>query len=309
MESLGQLTGGVAHAFNNALTAIVRNLELVKQNGAVEGIALAQIDAALAAARNDASIVSQMLVFARKRMMRPLTLDLNKTLEEIAALIARSCNKSMELKFELGSDLKPARADPSQLQTSILNLVLNASDAMPDGGTLTIATANAQLLDHERLPPGDYLAVSVSDNGSGMSNEVMERAFEPFFRTKDIGKGSGLGLSTVYGMARQLGGDVTIVSAPGHGSTIRLLLPAASLDEASAGSKARNRAEAAPAKDASRAKVIFVEDDFLVSMATEEILRDGGFEVHTAARAEQGLELLKQHPDVDLPLTISACRA
>ena len=294
MESLGQLTGGVAHDFNNALTAIVGNLELVKQSGAVQGIALAQIDAALAAARNGASIVSQMLVFARKRMMQPLTLDLNKTLEEITALIARSCSESIELRFELASDLKPARADPSQLQTSILNLVVNACDAMPDGGTLTIATANVEILDHDRLAPGEYLAVSVSDNGTGMTNEVIEHAFEPFFTTKDIGQGSGLGLSTVYGMARQLGGDVTIVSSPGRGSTIELLLPAASLADTSVEATAREKVLAAPAKDdATPAKVIFVEDDFLVSMATEEILRDGGFEVHTAARAEQGLELLK----------------
>ena len=301
MESLGQLTGGVAHDFNNALTAIVGNLELLKQSGAVQGIALAQIDAALAAARNGAAIVSQMLVFARKRMLQPLTLDLNKTLEEIRALITRSCNESIQLKFDLASDLKPAQADPSQLQTSLLNIVVNACDAMPDGGTLIISTANRHVSAHDRLAPGDYVVLSVSDTGTGMSTEVLEHAFEPFFTTKDIGKGTGLGLSTVYGMARQLEGDVTIASSPGRGTTIELLLPAA--DRASESITPRKRAETSSAKEAARAKVIFVEDDFLVSMATEEILRDGGLEVRTASRAEQALDLLQQHPDLDLLIT------
>jgi PAS domain S-box-containing protein len=299
MESLGQLTGGVAHDFNNALTAIVGNLELVKQSGSVQGIALAQIEAALTAARNGATIVSQMLAFARKRMLQPLILDLHQTVREIEVLVGRSCNESVELKFDFADDIPPIEADPSELQSSLVNLVINACDAMPDGGTLTIGSARRMLQSHPHLSPGEYVVLTVRDTGTGMTDEVRQHAFEPFFTTKEIGKGTGLGLSAVYGMARQLGGDVNIVTSEGQGTTIELLLPAASPGTPVPARKAES---AAPATG-TRSKIVFVEDDFLVGMATEEILREAGFEVYTAARAEQGLELIAQHPDVDLLIT------
>ena len=299
MESLGQLTGGVAHDFNNALTAIVGNLELVKQSGSVQGIALAQIEAALAAARNGATIVSQMLAFARKRMLQPLILDLNQTVREIEVLVGRSCNESIELTFDFADDVPPIEADPGELQSSLVNLVINACDAMPDGGTLTIGSARRTVQSHPHLSPGEYVVLTVRDTGTGMTDEVRQHAFEPFFTTKEIGKGTGLGLSAVYGMARQLGGDVNIVTSEGEGTTIELLLPAASPGTPVPARKAES---AAPAVG-TRSKIIFVEDDFLVSMATEEILREAGFEVYTAARAEQGLELIAQHRDVDLLIT------
>jgi PAS domain S-box-containing protein len=299
MESLGQLTGGVAHDFNNALTAIVGNLELVKQSGAVEGVTLAQIEAALTAARNGATIVSQMLAFARKRMLQPLILDLNQTLREIEVLVGRSCSESVELKFDLADDIPPIEADPSELQSALINLVINACDAMPDGGTLTIGSARRTLQSHPHLPPGDYVVLTVCDTGTGMTDDVRQHAFEPFFTTKEIGKGTGLGLSAVYGMARQLGGDVNIVTSEGQGTTIELLLPAASPGTPV---PARKSESAAP-ETGTPSKIVFVEDDFLVSMATEEILREAGFEVYTAARAEQGLELIAQNPDIDLLIT------
>ena len=299
MESLGQLTGGVAHDFNNALTAIVGNLELVKQSGAVEGVTLAQIEAALTAARNGATIVSQMLAFARKRMLQPLILDLNQTLREIEILVGRSCNESVELKFDLADDIPPIEADPSELQSALINLVINACDAMPDGGTLTIGSARRTLQSHPHLSPGDYVVLTVQDTGTGMTDDVRQHAFEPFFTTKEIGKGTGLGLSAVYGMARQLGGDVNIVTSEGRGTTIELLLPAA----APGTPVPARKVESAVSPGGTRFKIIFVEDDFLVGMATEEILRDAGFEVYTAARAEQGLELIAEHPDVDLLIT------
>jgi len=299
MESLGQLTGGVAHDFNNALTAIVGNLELVKQSGSVQGIALAQIEAALTAARNGATIVSQMLAFARKRMLQPLILDLHQTVREIEVLVGRSCNESVELKFDFADDIPPIEADPSELQSSLVNLVINACDAMPDGGTLTIGSARRTLQSHPHLSPGEYVVLTVTDTGTGMTDEVRQHAFEPFFTTKEIGKGTGLGLSAVYGTARQLGGDVNIITSEGQGTTIELLLPAASPGTPVPARKA----ESASPDTGTRSKIVFVEDDFLVGMATEEILREAGFEVYTAARAEQGLELIAQHPDVDLLIT------
>ena len=299
MESLGQLTGGVAHDFNNALTAIVGNLELVKQSGAIQGIALAQIEAALTAARNGATIVSQMLAFARKRMLQPLILDLNQTVREIEVLVGRSCNESIELEFDFADDVPPIETDPSELQSGLINLVINACDAMPDGGTLTIGSAMRTLQSHPHLPPGEYVVLTVRDTGTGMTDDVRQHAFEPFFTTKEIGKGTGLGLSAVYGMARQLGGDVNIVTSEGQGTTIELLLPAAAPGTPVPARKAGSVTAAA----GTRSTIIFVEDDFLVGMATEEILREAGFEVYTAARAEQGLELIAQHPDVDLLIT------
>jgi len=226
LEALGQLSGGVAHDFNNMLTAIISNLQLVQGSVSLQGTPRRQIEAALQAARNGASVVRQMLVFARKQSIEPMEFKVRDALEEIAALIRRSCHENVRMELEFSPDAEWIIAEPSQLQTSVLNLVLNGCDAMPGGGTLKVSTAKRRIAYHDILPPGEYVCIAVSDTGTGMTPDVLDHALEPFFTTKEVGKGTGLGLSTVYGAIRQFGGDVKITSVPGEGTTVELLLPA-----------------------------------------------------------------------------------
>jgi CheY-like chemotaxis protein len=206
----------------------------------------------------------------------------------------------MELEFS--PDAEWVMAEPSQLQTSILNLVLNGCDAMPDGGTLKVSTAKRRIDYHDILPPGEYVCISVSDTGTGMTPEVLDHALEPFFTTKDVGKGTGLGLSTVYGSVRQFGGDVKIKTALGEGTTVELLLPAGTgvarhVDKpADTAAEEPNNGEPSPV-------VLYVEDDFLVGMATMDLLESEGYRVLSAPRADVALKTLEANPDIALLLT------
>lgn len=303
MEALGHLTGGVAHDFNNFLTAIISSLKSVKASEKLDLTLLPQVDAALQAARNAASVVRQMLVFARKHAPQLVTIDVNKAVGDIVGLVRRSAHENVRLKLELSEQLSPARTDPVHLQTSILNLAVNAIDAMPQGGLLTIATRNCRIGRHERLAPGDYVCIAVSDTGGGMSDEILAHAFEPFFTTKELGKGTGLGLSMVYAAAQQLNGDVAIDSVPGEGTTVTLLLPAA---QAESGRKAEPEAalpRAAEVPANQRLHVLYVEDDFLVALATLNILEKAGIDVRSASRADEALGVLDLHPEIDILLT------
>jgi CheY-like chemotaxis protein/two-component sensor histidine kinase len=302
MEALGHLTGGVAHDFNNFLTAIIGNLENMRSNPALDSSLLHQLDASLQAAQNGASVVRQMLVFARKAATQFVTTDVNSTVGEIMSLVRRSAHENIELKLDLSEKLRPARTDPVQLQTCILNLAVNAIDAMPQGGLLTIATKNCPISRHERLKPGNYVCITVSDTGFGMSPEVQAHAFEPFFTTKELGKGTGLGLSMVYGAVQQLGGEVQLKSRPERGTVVRMVIPAAESAEP-ARELAQGASQPAKAPCQQRLSVLYVEDDFLVGLATIETLEKAGIEVRSAARAEEGLRLLGEHPEIDVLLT------
>jgi hypothetical protein len=306
MESLGQLTGGIAHDFNNILTAIISNIELLRGKATDVG-QQPQLEAALQAAQNGAALVRQMLVFARKQPLQALPVDLNAIVREIAELIRHSTPGNVALRLELAADLKPVKADPSQLQMCILNLAVNARDAMPSGGTLTITTASHQRIEQSPdIPAGDYICLSVSDTGVGMTPEVLQHVFEPFFTTKEIGKGTGLGLAMVYGVTRQLGGEVTIQSEPGKGTAVRIMLPASDVAV-----RAVPEADMMPADMPASAEpvdvlpvdVLYVEDDTLVGMATTAILESGGFQVHQAMNGEQALASLAQHPQIKLLVT------
>ena len=229
MEALGQLTGGIAHDFNNVLTVILNSLESARASSDGHPKTRERLDRAMEAARNGASLVQQMLIFARRHPLQVRPTDLNRIVSSAVAMFSRSCPESVEICTDLAPDLRWATADATQVQTAILNLALNARDSMPSGGRLIIAARN---MPEGRplpanLPPGDYVSITVTDTGMGMSPDVLARVLEPFFTTKEIGKGTGLGLSMVYSTIKQMGGDIEIESRPGEGTSVRLILPAA----------------------------------------------------------------------------------
>jgi PAS domain S-box-containing protein len=232
MEALGQLTGGIAHDFNNLLTAILGGLEVTRRR-TEDPRSLKLIDSSISAAQRGAKLIAQLMAFARKQNLQIEFLPLNTLVHEMHELLERSVGASVRLAYEFAPDVWPVMADASQVQTALLNLAINARDAMPGGGTLRIETGNQCLAVEEAdLPAGDYAVLSVQDTGTGMSEEVQARLFEPFFTTKDVGKGTGLGLAQVYGFVRQSGGGVRVRSVVGQGTTFAILLPRAKSGEA-----------------------------------------------------------------------------
>jgi PAS domain S-box-containing protein len=229
IEALGQLTGGIAHDFNNLLTAILGGLE-VSRRRITDPRTLHMLDSATQAAERGARLVAQLLAFARKQTLETETVSLDKLLQEMRELLERSLGGAIHVEVSLEPDLWPVVADATQLQVALLNLAINARDAMPNGGSLTIRARNVRITGTERtshLEAGAYVEIAVQDVGIGMTAEVLAQVFEPFFTTKPVGKGTGLGLSMVYGFVRQSSGDIAIESAPGAGTTIRMLLPRA----------------------------------------------------------------------------------
>jgi PAS domain S-box-containing protein len=229
MEALGQLTGGIAHDFNNLLTAILGGLEVTRLR-IEDPRTLRMIDSSVSAAQRGAKLIAQLMAFARRQNLELDYVPINELLQEMRELLERSVGSAVTLSFDFASDVWPVMADASQVQTAVLNLAINARDAMPKGGALRIATGNALIrgpVDGTDVPPGDYATLSVEDTGTGMSDEVKGRLFEPFFTTKELGKGTGLGLAQVYGFVRQSGGDVRVDSVLGRGTKITILLPKA----------------------------------------------------------------------------------
>jgi len=227
MEALGHLTGGIAHDFNNLLTAILGGLEVTRMR-IEDPRTLKLIDSSISAAQRGAKLIAQLMAFARRQNLQVEYLPINTLVEEMRELLERSVGTSVTLTFDFAPDAWPVMADASQVQTAVLNLAINARDAMPNGGSLRISTGNTLI---ETPPPGTELAagayatLTVEDTGTGMTDEVKMRLFEPFFTTKDVGKGTGLGLAQVYGFVRQSGGDVLVDSTLGRGSRITILLP------------------------------------------------------------------------------------
>jgi PAS domain S-box-containing protein len=225
MEALGQLTGGLAHDFNNLFTAILGGLEVTRRR-IDDPRSVRLIDSTISAAQRGAKLIVQLMAFARKQNLREAYLPLNPLVRDMRELLERSVGPSVQLVYDLTDDAWPVMADANHLQTALLNLAINARDAMPDGGVLRIGSGNAYIAAAETdLAAGEYATLSVQDNGTGMIGEVQQRLFEPFFTTKDVGKGTGLGLSQVYGFVRQSGGTVRMHSVVGEGTTITILLP------------------------------------------------------------------------------------
>jgi PAS domain S-box-containing protein len=303
LESVGQLTGGVAHDFNNLLTVIIGNAELLLERVVADREARSLIEMILAAANSGAELTARLLAFARRQTLRPQPVDINRLLAGMDGLLRRTLGGHIDFERVGGGGLWPAQVDASQLENAILNLCLNARDAMPDSGRLTVETANSRLddeyaLGHQGVGPGQYVMIAVSDTGQGMTPEVAARAFDPFFTTKEVGKGSGLGLSMVYGFAKQSGGHVKVYSEVGQGTTVRMYLPRA-FEPASR----LVRTEPSPVLVEGSESVLVVEDDQLVRVHLMGQLRHLGYRVLGASDAETALEHLRGSRHIDLLLT------
>ncbi|WP_308585368.1 PAS domain-containing protein [uncultured Pseudomonas sp.] len=307
MEAVGQLTGGIAHDFNNMLTGIIGSLDLMQRYiaaGRSEEIGRFT-DVAVSSAHRAAALTHRLLAFSRRQSLDRRPLDPNQLVVSLEDLFRRTKGAHIELKVQLGRDIWPVNTDASQLENALLNLVINARDAMPDGGQLLIETANSYLdgTDITTLEPvkaGDYVMLGVRDNGSGMAPKILAKAFDPFFTTKPIGQGTGLGLSMIYGFAQQSGGHVTIQSEPGQGTCVRLYLPR--LHGTALQSHAPSHLGEAPMAMAGEA-VVVVEDDPAVRMLVVNVLDELGYTAHQAADARTALPLLESDLRVDLLVT------
>ena len=306
MEAVGQLTGGIAHDFNNILQVIMGNLEIARfklqlapqgdsasawPEGAVKAIETAQ-----RASRSAGQLVQRMLVFSRMQRLEPASLDVNALITDMHEMIARTLGETIEVKVSLGSGLWPIFVDRNQLESALLNLVVNARDAMPHGGSVTIETANVELPDTsaEDVAPGQYAMINVSDTGCGIPRELMDKVFEPFFTTKEVGAGSGLGLSMVYGFVKQSRGQVRLHSEVGAGTSVRIHLPRSVATAASEGATAPPEAESPPA-DSLRARegetVLLVEDNEHVRTLAVSALENLGYRVLETADGPSALRL------------------
>ena len=304
MEAVGQLTGGLAHDFNNLLSVIVGNLQLLERLCRADGRAMNHVETALRAALRGADITGRLLAFSRQQVLAPRVLDVNVLVREMQELIERSLGRSINVRLALAQDLWPVRVDASQLESSVLNLAINARDAMSNGGELVIETHNVTLDESHvvggaYVAPGSYVCVAVGDQGTGMPEEVRKRAFEPFFTTKEIGKGTGLGLSMVYGFCEQSGGHAQIASTPALGTTVSLYFPRApQVMVASQASAMR----AGPMPTGSES-VLVVEDDDDVRATAVTSLEALGYRVCDANSAGAALAVLDRNPGIDLMFT------
>ena len=305
MEAVGQLTGGIAHDFNNLLTAISGNLELIETAASDPGRVRRLAAAALRSVMRGAQLTASLLAFSRRQSLRPEPTDANALIQEFATLVRRTLGERIQLELSFDPTLRPCLVDAAQLEAAVLNLAINARDAMPDGGTLTIQTRTVDLgtrdlRENTEAKPGPYVAIEVRDTGMGMSADVLARAFEPFFTTKDVGgKGSGLGLSQLYGFVRQLRGHVVIDSVVGRGTTVTMFLPQTAAYAAPAQAEAPH-ATAGKVTAVSSATVLVVEDDADVLDVTCAMLRASGYRVLVARDGQEGLSLLHRGETVDL---------
>ncbi|NML06137.1 CHASE3 domain-containing protein [Sphingomonas sp. G-3-2-10] len=306
MESVGQLTGGIAHDFNNMLAIVIGSLDMAKRRMTKDPRkAEASIDNAMQGAERAAQLTSRLLAFSRQQPLAPQALDANKLVGGMSELLRRTIGETIQFETVLAGGLWPAFIDAGQLESALVNLCVNGRDAMPEGGRLTIETANTHLdegyaASHNEVTPGQYVMVSVTDTGGGMPAEVIERAFDPFFTTKGVGKGTGLGLSQVYGFVKQSGGHVKIYSEPGVGTTVKLYLKRHF-------GIAEQVTTIVPEGDLPRAKrgevVLVVEDEERVRQLSVETLRELGYAVVHAGTPNAALELIRSEPRIDLLFT------
>jgi PAS domain S-box-containing protein len=305
MEAVGQLTGGIAHDFNNLLTGIVGSLDLLQtrlNQGRVENVRR-YIDAAMTSANRAAALTHRLLAFARRQPLVPKSVDANQLVVSLEDLLRRTIGEGIDLSIVASDDLWNTLCDPNQLESALLNLAINARDAMPGGGRLAISTANVRFdgigADAPALSPGEYICIGVTDTGMGMTAEVAARAFDPFFTTKPIGQGTGLGLSMIYGFARQSNGHATIDSKPGHGTSVRLYLPrhqkVSAVEQASAA--------AAAERAVTGETVLVVEDEPVVRGVILEMLAEQGYRTLEARDGPAALKLLRSEQRIDLLVT------
>jgi PAS domain S-box-containing protein len=308
MEAVGQLTGGIAHDFNNMLAVVIGSLELLARRLSPDDArALRYVDAATDAARRAALLTQRLLAFSRQQPLQPAPIEVNKLVASMSDLLRHSIGADIRLETILAGGLWRTYADPNQLENVVLNLAINARDAMPGGGRLTIETQNADLDDryvaaHPGLTAGHYVLIAITDTGSGMPPEVIERAFDPFFTTKAVGKGTGLGLSQVYGFVKQTGGHVKIYSEVGQGTTIKIYLP-----RLRSGTKADEAEGDAPRRALllgdDREVILVVEDEPAVRQISVDALEELGYRVLEADGAQPALESLRSHPEIVLLFT------
>jgi signal transduction histidine kinase len=303
MEAVGQLTGGIAHDFNNMLTGIIGSLELLRRRLArgrtddLDGL----IDLGVTSANRAAGLTHRLLAFSRRQSLDSKPVEMNSLVVSMAELLQRSIDESIRLDLQLSDPLWVAEADPNQLESALLNLVINARDAMPDGGRLVVTTANRYLdadftQDHSNLEAGDYVVLSVTDSGCGMPQSTINRAFDPFFTTKPIGQGTGLGLSMIYGFSKQSGGHVTIESEVGQGTTVSLFLPRFGGDVPLDHPVASQHAPLAHDGET----VLIVEDDPAVRVLVCTVLSDLGYAFVEAGDADSAVPILDSPQRIDL---------
>jgi signal transduction histidine kinase/ActR/RegA family two-component response regulator len=302
MEALGRLAGGVAHDFNNLLTVIAGRTQLVLTGSVPPEAIRHQVEVIHEASRRAADLTKQLLAFSRRQALQPRILDVNRVLRDAHRIMTRLLREDIALEVACGEAVRPIRADQSQINQIILNLVVNARDAMPQGGRLILATANAELEAdgggrHPGIRAGAYVALAVTDTGIGMDADTVANCFEPFYTTKEPGEGTGLGLATVYGIVQQHAGCLEVVSAPGEGTTFTVFLPAVD---------AAPEPERAPVvlRPGGRQRILLVEDEAAVRSVTRDILQALGFRVTVADGGVAALQLIDaDRPRIDLLLT------
>lgn len=298
LEVIGKLTGGVAHDFNNLLAVIVSGLELLSRE-VQSSTAQKVLDSMERAATRGATLTQQLLSFARQQPLQRERHNLNQVIGAFEAVLRRACNESITLTLNLAPTLSPVRIDSTQFEVALLNLVSNARDAMPDGGTLIIATEHVDLGERQigQLPSGRYVKVTVKDSGCGMPAEVASRAIEPFFTTKEIGKGTGMGLSQVYGFVQQCEGDLALETAIGKGTAVSLYLPAITLANDEAASTA------ALDSDIGNQIALVVDDQPDVLDIVVALFRNMGYDVLSANNGKDAIEIIKRTPNIDVLFT------
>jgi len=305
MDAVGQLTGGIAHDFNNMLTGIIGALDLIRLRlaaGRPDDLPR-YLEAAQGSAQRAASLTQRLLAFSRRQPLQTQPTAVNPLIRSLAELLQRSLSETIRFELALEDDAGLALVDPSQMENALLNLALNARDAMPDGGTLRIETQQLALLPEQAsrhaVQPGDYLCIRVIDSGVGIPAGLVDKVFEPFFTTKPLGEGTGLGLSMVYGFVRQSGGFITIDTRQGEGTRVTLHVPMAPADT-------REQPAAAPIRKADAGggrTVLLVEDDNAVRPLLQSALEDFGYRVHLAADSQRALEVAATLDSLDLLLT------
>ena len=304
LEIIGQFTGGVAHDFNNLLMAVMGNLDLLRKRWRDDIYAQKLINGAIQGAKRGAALTQRMLAFARQQDLKTGSADLAALLAGMRDLLDRSLGRNIELTIEVPEGLPPVEVDPNQIELAILNLAINARDAMPEGGKIHIAIEKQDAAPDQEGESAGYLCLSVSDTGSGMDQETLDKAIEPFFSTKPVGKGTGLGLSMVHGLVVQLGGRFHLSSEVGKGTVATLTLPVASAPAAIATQEAGTDAEAAAS--IRTATILVVDDDPLIASSAVNMLEDLGHTVIEANSGKRALEILDEGQSVDLLMTDQA---
>jgi PAS domain S-box-containing protein len=308
MEAIGQLTGGVAHDFNNLLTVILGNLETLQRGAQLDGPRRQRaVEQATHAARRAAALTGKLLAFARRQPLEPKATDVNRMIAGMIDLVRRTLPESIGIETVLGAGLWRVEIDPHQLENALLNLAVNARDAMPDGGSLMIETSNTQIDAayagrHTDVRRGEYVMICITDTGTGMTKDTMAKAFDPFFTTKPVGQGTGLGLSQVFGFVKQSGGHLKLYSEIGQGTTVRIYLPRSLAEPDARETEERDEAPQAPRPGANET-ILVVEDDPDVRLFSTETLRELGFTVLEAHDGPTALRIIEQHREVKLLFT------